>query len=304
MSEIQIQLEITRYNKYKSTMKIFRQLCKESKFIEIANLIRDTNCIIFKRLSFDYACKGGYKDIAEWIYNNYFKNNSHEFTEYFNEYLINLFYNICSNGKLEVAKWLVQIKPQILKNEDNNYFATSCENGHLHLADWLLQTMKKMDKKIDIILPFRFALFHKQYKLAKWLLDTVIYDTLQINVLLEYAFNFAKNDYDIDIEIIRLIQLYRPFMYCEREDEYEIINGALQLRFSKPGDILYNLYINNNNSKSNEINDRIDYMAIELRMHFVPKGYEISFKEELMRERFHPINANKWNSWGLLEDLE
>jgi hypothetical protein len=300
--QIQIQLEMNGNNHNKSRLKIFRKLCKESKYIEIYKLIRLSDCIIFKRLCFDYACKHGYIDIAQWIFNNYFVDYSSN--EYFSEYLYGLLYHVCDNGHLEIAKWLVQIKPDIFQNDYISHFNLACKKGYFHIAQWICEIIKKMGKKIDISSSFHSALNDKQYRVAKWLIDLAISDTLQINVLLEYAFHLAKKDFDI--EIIQLVQLYRPFMYCERDEEYELENGSLSLRFSRADDVLHILYYNENNSIPNEINDKTHYRAIEEKMYFIPRGSEISLKEAVMRERFHPKNIDKWISWGHynVEDFE
>ena len=299
MSDSQVQNEININNSNKSRLKIFRELCKESKYSEvyseIYDLIRLSDDIIFKKQCFDYACKNGYKDIAQWIYNNYFMyHSSNEFTEY----LKNLAYDVCKNGRLEVFKWMIQIKSDIFNDNYNNYFESASENQHFHILEWICKTAKKQGKTIDINSSFRMAINRSLYQLAKWLLDLSIYDTNKINILLEFAFNSVKQFYDI--EIIKLVQLYRPFIYCERENEYIIRNGTLNLRFGARYDTFRALYNNNDitTSQANEINDKNNYRAIEERMYFVPQGSEISLKEAIMRDRFHPKNIEKMIHWG------
>jgi ankyrin repeat protein len=51
-----------------------------------------------------------------------------------------VFKYMCKNGHLEVAKWLLQIKPNISMSRNYKYaFADACKYGHLELAKWLLE---------------------------------------------------------------------------------------------------------------------------------------------------------------------
>ena len=57
---------------------------------------------------------------------------------------------VCENGYLEIAKWLLTIKPDIDISADNKYAFTSvCENGHLEVAKWLLSIKPDIDISDD-----------------------------------------------------------------------------------------------------------------------------------------------------------
>ena len=49
-----------------------------------------------------------------------------------------MFSNACWCGHLEVAKWLLQVKPDINISIDNEYaFRWTCANRQLNVAEWL-----------------------------------------------------------------------------------------------------------------------------------------------------------------------
>ena len=53
------------------------------------------------------------------------------------------FMTVCRNGHLEVAKWLLEVKPDINISAYNDYaFRCACEYGHLELAQWLADEVK------------------------------------------------------------------------------------------------------------------------------------------------------------------
>jgi len=108
---------------------------------------------------------------------------------------------------------------------------------------------------------------------------------------------------DRDIHFLDILQLYRPFQYCSKENIFEIKNNSLHIKCCLNEIELFDktlLYISNNTRIYNEkkIKNNINYEAIKYRMHFVPEGSEICLKEAIIRDRFHPRNIDKWISWG------
>ena len=51
---------------------------------------------------------------------------------------IQMFIDACSNGHLNVAKWLLQFNPNVHALNDEA-FRSACKNGHLDVAKWLIQ---------------------------------------------------------------------------------------------------------------------------------------------------------------------
>ncbi len=85
--------------------------------------------------SFRFACLKGHFEVAQWIYslnpNITFKNDS--YTNF-------LFGGVCFNGFTLIAKWLLEIIPDIdVHFEDDLSFRHSCIQNHLETAKWLLE---------------------------------------------------------------------------------------------------------------------------------------------------------------------
>lgn len=80
------------------------------------------------------------------------------------------FSDACANGHLEVAEWLLQVKPDInISASNEDAFRMSCINGHLNVAKWLLQ--RKPDIDIAAIDGFAFngACSRRHLDVVKWL---------------------------------------------------------------------------------------------------------------------------------------
>ena len=84
----------------------------------------------------------------------------------------NAFKFACLFGYLNVAKWLIEIKPDIDISSENNYaFRTACYNGNLNLAKWLLEIKPNIDISIENYYIFRSACNNGVVKVPKWLLE-------------------------------------------------------------------------------------------------------------------------------------
>jgi hypothetical protein len=74
----------------------------------------------------------------------------------------------CVNGHLEVAQWLLQIKPNINISAENEYaFYFACFGGHLEVAQWLLQVKPTID--ISACEAFYVACKTEQLHVLQWL---------------------------------------------------------------------------------------------------------------------------------------
>jgi ankyrin repeat protein len=127
----------------------------------------------------------------------------------------------CFNGHLELAQWLLLIKPTIDISVDLDCaFRFACINGHLRLAQWLLQVSKERCQLIDISVKneqaFRWACECGHLEVAQWLqsLKPYLY-------IIYYDENGKIKSYRIREEIIRIPNI----------DKYtqQIINGELIL---------------------------------------------------------------------------
>ena len=52
----------------------------------------------------------------------------------------------CHNGHLEVAQWLLEVKPNINISAENEYaFKYACGDGYIEVAKWLYQIKPNID---------------------------------------------------------------------------------------------------------------------------------------------------------------
>jgi ankyrin repeat protein len=101
-----------------------------------------------------------------------------------------LFRTACEYGRLDIAKWLLQIKPDInISADDDEAFQCACGNGHLDVAKWLLQIKPNIDISINNDEAFRYACEDGHLDVAKWLLQ--IKPNIYISTNNDYAFRWA-----------------------------------------------------------------------------------------------------------------
>lgn len=85
-----------------------------------------------KQGPFRVACMYGRLDVAKWFIEMY-PEIQHTFESY-----NSVFINVCGNGDIQMAEWLLSlfdIDPYIWNNES---FYRACRNGHLAMSQWLL----------------------------------------------------------------------------------------------------------------------------------------------------------------------
>ncbi len=78
----------------------------------------------------NYIKEGNLVKIQE-LYNNLPTNNSIDFT--------NVFFNACRFGKFEVAKWILEVNPEIINSDLDFHFQMACASSNYELVKWLLE---------------------------------------------------------------------------------------------------------------------------------------------------------------------
>jgi len=78
----------------------------------------------------------------------------------------------CVKGQLHIAKWLLQIKPNInISVHNEEAFRCACESGHLHVAQWLLQIKPTINVFINDHSAFKHACIRNKWLVVKWLCE-------------------------------------------------------------------------------------------------------------------------------------
>ena len=78
----------------------------------------------------------------------------------------------CEFGQLEIAKWLLQIKPNIDISADNEYaYRYASRNGYLKVVKWLFQLKPAIDICVDNNFAFRNACKNNHLDVINWILE-------------------------------------------------------------------------------------------------------------------------------------
>lgn len=97
----------------------------------------------------------------------------------------------CAEGHLEVAKWLLEVNPNIninISNGNEYIFRSVCSHGHLHVAKWLLEIKPDIVISAENNVAFFSACRYKNNDVALWLttLDQRYIVVIQNDVILDY----------------------------------------------------------------------------------------------------------------------
>jgi hypothetical protein len=127
------------------------------------------------------------------------------------------FQHACAKGHLEVAQWLLQVKPDLNISADNeSAFRTACSNGHLEVAQWLLQVKPNIDISAYNEGAFRWACTYGYLHVAQWLLQ--VKPTINISACDKSAFKYAcVNGH---LEVAKWLLQVKPTIDISSEDEY------------------------------------------------------------------------------------
>ena len=105
------------------------------------------------------------------------------------------FIDICKTGKLEVAKWLYDLKGINIHTHaiNDHAFFQSCVKGHIEVAKWLY-SLGGIDIYVVDDHAFCSSCMKGQIEVAKWLLS--IKPSIDITANKDYAFkNCIKNNF-------------------------------------------------------------------------------------------------------------
>jgi hypothetical protein len=128
------------------------------------------------KYAFKRACKNGNTEIAKWLLQNYLD-------DYIGDYIGDSVFGLaCKYEQFEIVKLIIQYHPANIDTNIRFAFALACANGRIKIAKWLIQNCQ-VDINLDDA--FRWACENGRIDIAKWLVQDY-----QINVHTadEYAF--------------------------------------------------------------------------------------------------------------------
>ena len=103
----------------------------------------------------------------------------------------------CYNGHLKVAQWLLYLKPTIDVFVYNNCaFGWACKNGHLEVAQWLYHLKPEINVCTDNDYAFRYACINEYLEVAQWLqmiIPNKYIITIQDGIIMDWKIKYQIN---------------------------------------------------------------------------------------------------------------
>lgn len=153
-------------------------------------------------MNFDTACSKGYLWIAQWIHHTYQQIIRIPFSARFIGNKINYNYGFLvagQNGHISICKWINDIcnssGENIRFSYIKNVFANACSGGRLDVAKYMIELGEQTNAKIDIHDGDEYAFFvvcaHDQLDMAQWLIEIgeQSYGKIDIHIENDYIFS-------------------------------------------------------------------------------------------------------------------
>ena len=145
----------------------FNEVCLSGNVQEAEEMLQTRAFCLIKPDLFIKKCLSGDLPMAQFLFKNqpgliHHISHEHEF----------LFRQICCNGQLEIAKWLLLIKPDINVSDFDEYaFRFACMNGHLSVAQWLMEIKPNINVLAQAGFAFVYSCVKGHLNVAQWLLS-------------------------------------------------------------------------------------------------------------------------------------
>ena len=196
-------------------------------------------------LVFVYLCRDNYLDIAKWLYEYKQRFNDKKKKKHWYSYLCKKKINIpdndeiytdafqyaCTNGNIDIAKWLLEIRPNIKTSNINHIFNLTSISGQLSVLKWLLSIFDNINISYNNEIIFRNVCNEGNLQIAKWLYS--IKPDIDISVHDEIIFRTicASNFLNMVIWLLRI----KPDINISIYDELPFISACLNnhLRLAK-----------------------------------------------------------------------
>lgn len=136
-------------------------LCQKGDLLEIDTFFKKNRERDMESY-FIYTCKNGYLEVAKWIL--FLKPITYNYIDY-----NHLFQSVCYNGHIEILKWLLLLNPNIKISANGEMaFYKSCQKGHLHIVEWLLSIRPDIDISFENDRAFKIACQNGHIGIATW----------------------------------------------------------------------------------------------------------------------------------------
>lgn len=190
-------------------------------------------------MEFIDLCKHGNLEKIQEYYCNYYNN----FDEILDISTDNesAFVCACDYGHLEVAQWLLEMKPDIdISAGGDDAFCFACFNGHLKVAQWLIQIKPTINVFVFNNCAFGWACKNGHLEVAQWLYH--LKPELNISDNNEYAFRYACSNGRL--EVAQWLQSIIPNKYIITIQYGEIIDWKIKYQIVYDDTISYKKNIN------------------------------------------------------------
>jgi hypothetical protein len=179
--------------------------------------------------AFESACSNGHLEVVKWLYNNFIDKIN------INEHYSNIFKNVIHHNKLEIAKLLYSLKEKpIMHDLYTTEFIRACVNGKLEMVKWLYSIGDVcIEDKPNIHFnneeAFKYASKNGHLQIVNWLIN--LEDKPNIHVDDDFAFKYACHNGHLNIAKLLYYSFDdKPNIHAEHEDafRYACHNGHLE----------------------------------------------------------------------------
>ncbi len=141
-------------------IEIFYSACKKGCLKRVQQLYSDLHIYVYDYMeqSFTCACRFGHLDVAQWL----LEVKPDIDVKYGYRYAL-------GNGHLDVAQWISDVCPYINNNTEHHEqaFRYACYNNNIQAAQWIL----KVNPNINIYTHNDFAYKYAKSSLLKWIVS-------------------------------------------------------------------------------------------------------------------------------------
>ena len=215
----------------------FRNACNNGNLEEAKNLYYNNHIVndyaqVCKNIIFTDTCRHGQLHIAKWLLEIMPNIDVSANSE-------EAFRMACNRGHIQIAQWLLELNPSTnIFICDDFAFSCACANGHLNVAQWLWSLNQYINVSAGNEFAFRIACQNGHLHVAKWLLS--IKPSINISQYNECAFRHAC-DYGHS-SVAKWLSTVNPFKYSVVDYDPKIIWNKWKIHDNNKYDTLCLLF--------------------------------------------------------------